>query len=171
MNGTDRDNWLIALFGGGVSLLVVLLGIPAAVIAAVIFLSMQRSQPPEFEVAPNYDARSWEAETTNPAPMSRRITEVRFIYKDRLPPESLIGAIELKTIWFEQSDYEPTTKTFRKILNDTEMPGNGNLNLRFYIRNPKWKDYRFIGRLEIYFGDRKSPDHVAYDNFPILCTD
>ncbi|TWU19223.1 hypothetical protein Poly21_13940 [Allorhodopirellula heiligendammensis] len=124
-----------------------------------------------FEAVPNYEASSWDIETTNPAPTARRVTEVRFTYQDKLPHEQLIGAIELKTIWFEQSDYDPATRTFRKLLHDTEMPGDGNLNLRFYVRNPKWKDYRLIGRLEIYFGDRRSPDHITFDNYPVLCVE
>ncbi len=134
MTNSNTENRLLAVAGWGCAIVCVFLGIPAALLASLGFFAFQRSQAPEFNVVRNESARSWEIEATNPSPVSRRVTEVRFVYSKRLPPEKLIGAIELQKIIFEQTDFAPTTKTFRKILNGVEMPANGNLNLQFFIR-------------------------------------
>ncbi len=43
--------------------------------------------------------------------------------------------------------------------------------MQFFVRNPKFKDYRLLGRLEIYFDDRAEPNMAAYDDFPVLCVE
>ena len=171
MSDSKIEDRLLAFGGWGCAIICVLLGIPAALLASIGFFAFQRSQPPEFDVVRNEVARSWEIEATNPSPVSRRVTEVRFVYIKRLPPEKLFGAIELQKIVFEQTDFDQTTKTFRKILNGLEMPANGNLNLQFFVRNPKYKDHRLLGRLEVYFDDRNDPHSIGYDNYTILCVE
>lgn len=155
----------------GCALICAVLTIPFGIIVSQVFFALQRSQQPEFNVVRNDSAQSWQLETTNPSPVARRVTEVRFTLFTHLPPERRIGAIELEKVVFEQSDYDESTKTFRKVLHGVEMPANGNLNMQFFVRQPKLKDHRLLGRLEIYFDDRTKPNVVAYDDFSILCID
>lgn len=169
MNDQNKVDRVIAVAGIGCGGLGILAGIPVTIIASLIFYQIERAQPPTFNVVPNQSEQSWQMEVSNPSPVSRRVTEVRFIFDRMLPPEKIIGAIELQRVVFEQSDYEGSTKTFRKVLHDVEVPGNGNLNLLFFFRNPKYKDHRILGRLEVYYDDRSEPNVEAYNDFPILC--
>lgn len=169
MTNSNLENRVFAVTGLGCTLIGVFLGLPVAVLSARIFFDLQRGQPPEVDVVYNQMERSWEVETTNPSPVARRVTEVRFVYERMLQPEPLIGAIELEKIVFEQSEYDRNTKTFRKVVHDVEMPANGNLNILFFVRNPKFKNHRLVGRLEVYFDDREEPGVFAYDSFSLLC--
>lgn len=171
LNESNNENRVIAILGWGCAVLCVLLGLPIAILASVGAFAIQRSQPPEVGVVRNERDHVPEVEITNPSPVSRRVTEIRFVYEQKLPPENLIGAITLEKVIFEQSEYDKTTKTFRKVLNGVEMPAFGNLNMQFFVRNPRNKGYRLFGRLEIYYDDRKEPNNRVIDNYPVVCID
>jgi len=161
-----RDHsWTIFWIGIPIAVLVTICG---GVLASLLFVPIARNLPPTAQAVPNYKEQRFEVETTNPATRAYRVTSVAFQIREMIPPPLPKGAIEIKTVYFLPEDYDAKTSTYKKDLFDVEMPANGNLNLRFFIIDPKYKDYIFRGMLTIFYDDRNNPGSLELPDYGIV---
>lgn len=130
-------------------------------IATTIFDENRR---PEIDSVPNQNFSTYDIETTNPSSVAYRVTAARFTIYQRVPPPLPIGSIDNQIVYFTPDDYDPETDSYYKVLHDAEMNAKGNLNFRFYIRDPKYHDYTFHGRLTLYYGDRSAPQELSKEH-------
>ena len=152
MSNAREDTWTIRI---GIGVLIALIG-------TFLWNEFVQNRPPTAEVAPNLDV-----EITNPASRSYRVVGVKFLLRKKIPPRPLVGEIELPIIVFTPGDYDPKTYSYRKALQNVEMPANGNLNFRFFIEDPGHKDWIFKGTLTIYYDERQHPKPLMIKDFEI----
>lgn len=145
-----------------------LITICGGVIAPLLFVPISRNLPATAKAVPNFKEQRFEVETTNPSSRAYRVTAVTFQIREMIPPPLPKGAIEIETVYFMPDDYDSKTSTYQKDLFGIEMPANGNLNLRFFIIDPSYKDYIFRGPLTIYYNDRDNPGSMVLNDYGII---